>query len=58
MDGEPDFVEHGCESKPDKAKNKKLTDYTSIGGCLFFWILFFRQVKKSISPTPHQGKAK
>ena len=32
MDGEPGFAEHGCESKPGKAKTIKLTDYTSIGG--------------------------
>jgi len=29
MDGEPGFVEHGCESKPDKEKTLKLTGYTS-----------------------------
>ena len=49
MDGEPGFAEQGCESKPDRAKNRKTHWVHPQRGCRFFWILFFWQAKKSIS---------
>ena len=36
MDGEPGFVEHGCESKPDKAKNTKTHWVHQHRGTIFF----------------------
>ena len=53
MDGEPGFVEHGCESKPDKAKILKLTGHTSSGE-QFSLGTFFVCTKK----VPRSGRAK
>jgi len=48
MDGEPGFAEHGCESKPGKAKTIKLTDYTSIGDS-FLWVLSLSAQRKYLA---------
>jgi len=58
MDGEPGFVEHGCESKPDKAKNIKTHWDTSIGGRFSLDTFFVRTKKVSRSHRERKNTLK
>jgi hypothetical protein len=51
MDGEPGFAEHGCESKPDKAKKQKNSLVTPATGDSFLWVLSLSAQRKYLASS-------